>query len=299
MNSSCPNYREELSALADGQVDANAKAEVQAHLQGCESCSRELAKIKSLSRFLAQGVAQQNMPEPDIWERMKGNLPSLCDVMLDDLSAYLDGELSASAQEGVNRHLKECVNCLDAFKALNATNRIVAKSLELPPSMKVDIWPSIKARLNEDCALIHSELSAYADQEVVTMRHRTITAHLIECEGCRNEFNHLSAVGEIIRESYQPQMPDNFDLWPDIRRKLQVVPFASKAAAKSKTLHFSRRAYLSATAAAAVAIIGSLSFWFSGPRAIGIEPVSSEAYLIESTFQQPAEIADAAVLEEH
>lgn len=294
---SCTDLREELSAFVDGQVDATVNAAISVHLQSCQSCSQQMEVIKSLSRFLAQGASLENVP--DIWERMKGDVPSVCSVIEEDLSAYLDGELSASAQEGVNKHLKECGNCLTNFRSLNVTNTFISRELELPHDVKVDIWPLIRARLNEDCALIQSELSAYADQEVVTLRHRTITSHLAECLNCRNSFNRLSLAADVIRESYKPVIPDDFDLWPDIRRKLQVVPFASKTTArKDRTRSWSRRAYLSATAAVVVGITGLVTFFVSPLKRNNVEPISSETYLIESALNEPIQLADAVVFEE-
>lgn len=293
---SCTDLKEELSAFVDGQVDSALNVLISVHLQSCRSCSNQVKEIESLSRVLACGVLPNNVP--DIWERMKNVLPSVCDVIKEDLSAYLDGELSASAQEGVNKHLKECSDCLTCFRSLNATNTFIARELELPHHVKVDIWPSIKARLNEDCALIQSELSAYADQEVVTLRHRTITSHLTECLNCRNSFNRLSRAAEIMRESYKPVVSDSFDLWPDIKRKLQVVPFASKTMAQKESQRkWSRRAYLS-TAAVVVGVIGIMTFFISPLKKHNVEPISSEAYLIESAFNEPIQLADAVIFEE-
>src|SRR5208283_3909395 len=162
----------------------------------------------------------------------------------------------APAQEGVNIHLKECATCLESFKALNATNRLLVKGFELPAAQVVDLWSGVNARLNADCALIDNELSAYLDQEVVTLRHRAITKHLTDCQNCRDEFSHLSLVGDMIRESYKPDIPSDFNLWPGIKSKLAVVQFTPKSQPKGvvKTgIH--RRYYVGAAVAASFAMV--------------------------------------------
>ena len=183
MVESCEKYRMELSALLDEQLDKQLKAEVEEHLSGCSDCSQELDTLKSLCQLMSKQFEPDNLEIPDLWAKMKDQVPTVCQVLDEDLSAYLDGELPAPAQEGVNAHLKECPDCLGKFKTLNATNQVVSKGLELPADFKVDIWTAVKSRLNEDCALIHTELSPYIDQEVATLRHRAITAHLTDCQG--------------------------------------------------------------------------------------------------------------------
>jgi predicted anti-sigma-YlaC factor YlaD len=159
----------------------------------------------------------------------------------------------------------------------------------------------VKSRLNEDCALIASEISSYVDQEVATLRHRGITTHLIDCQDCRLQFNRISVVGDFIRDSYKPDLPENFDLWPQIKSKLQVVPFSpKKEAPAAKQMRFSgQKVYLTAAAAVMIAIVGSLTFFFISPQPAPAETVSSERYLIESALMEPTDNAEAVVYEQN
>jgi len=224
-------------------------------------------------------------------------MASICEVMEEDLSAYLDGELTPAAQEGVNKHLKECSTCLNSFKRLNSANRILGKGLELPLSIKVDLWPAVKAQLNEDCALIRSELSAYADQEVVNLRHRSITNHLIDCQDCRRDFNGVAAIGDLIRDAYRPEFAEDFDLWPGIRDKMQIVPFAPKASSGAlANAKSSRRPRWVTGVIAAVAVgFAGLVLSFALPKVDAGETISSESYLIESALVEPSDAAETAV----
>lgn len=301
MVESCEQYRLELSALLDEQLDKQMTAEVEGHLAECADCTQEMDTLKSLCQLMSGQFKSDELEMPDLWAKMKDQVPTVCEVMDEDLSAYLDGELPVTAQEGVNVHLKECEPCLLKFKALNSTNQIISKGLELPQAVKVDLWPAVKSRLNEDCALIHTELSPYFDQEVATLRHRAITTHLVDCQGCRDEFNRLSGVGEILREHYKPDIPEDFDLWPAIKSQLQVVPFTPRAAqpaAKVANKPGLRRAYwMSAAAAVVIGIIGFGSFWLMSPSTSAIQTVSAEDYLIESALAEPAGSAEAVLYE--
>jgi predicted anti-sigma-YlaC factor YlaD len=301
MAESCLKVKSELSALLDAEVSGSLKSDLEEHLLGCQECATEYESLATLKTYIGKGFDEAHFETPDIWAKLAERLPSVCDVIQEDLSAYLDGELTAPAQEGVNIHLKECETCLDSFKALNATNRLLVKGLELPAGQVVDLWSGVNARLNADCALIDNELSAYLDQEVVTLRHRAITKHLTDCQNCRDEFSHLSMVGDMIRESYKPDIPNDFNLWPGIKSKLAVVQFTPKSqpqvAAKTG---INRRYYVGAAVAASFAMVFGLgAVWLNSPdQPSSIRPVSAEAYLINSSLLEPADKAEAVVYEE-
>jgi len=296
MGSTCAELKEEFSAFIDGQLDPGKQEEVSAHLNVCSSCKGELNGLRKLSNLLGATLKLEERAVPDIWSSVEKQLPSVCEMMREDLSAYLDGELTAPAQEGVNQHLKECEPCLSSFKQLNNTNGLIVKGLELPDQFKVDLWTAVKARLNEDCVLIESELSAFADQAVATLRHRAITNHLLDCPDCRGKFNALSSVGDAIRESYKPSIPDDFDLWPAIKSKLQVVPFAPRTQEKTRVAN--RKVYWAVAAAAFVGIAAALTFSVSPPTITAQEAVTAEDYLINTAFSEPSDATEAVVYEQ-
>jgi len=301
MAESCLKVKSELSALLDSEVSGGLKSQLEDHLLGCQECATEFESLTALRGYIGKALDEDCFATPDIWAQLSERLPSVCDVIQEDLSAYLDGELSAPAQEGVNLHLKECQTCLESFKALNATNLLLAKGFELPVGKDVDLWSGVNARLNADCALIDNELSAYLDQEVVTLRHRAITKHLTDCQNCRDEFGHLSMVGDLIRESYKPEIPSDFNLWPGIKSKLNVVQFTPKSqpqVAAKTGIH--KRYYVGAAVAASFAMVFGLgAVWLNSPeQASTIRPVSAEAYLINSSLLEPADKAEAVVYEE-
>lgn len=292
---SCNQYIEDLSALLDEQLDEDRKSEVTGHLADCSQCRSQLDQMRSLSRFVSGGLQGEPQGVPDIWGALAGRLPPVCTVIDEDLSAYIDGELTGPAQEGINQHLADCQPCRAKFKELNSTTRLIAGAMELPADHKIDIWAAVKSRLNEDCALIQSEISAYVDQEVATLRHRAITTHLLECLNCRGQFDQLARVGETIRIAYLPDIPDGFDLWPEVKAKLQVVPFTVKA--RPKPAAASHRLYLVGAVAVVAGVIGSLAYFVFGGGDTVIRPVSAEAYLLESTLAEPGDSAEEVVYE--
>jgi anti-sigma factor RsiW len=299
MAGTCIDLKEDLSCYLDNELEGGRKAEVASHLLECEDCRKEYDNLKAVSSLFSKGPGSPSLPVPDIWESLSKSLPGTCEVLKEDLSAYLDGELPLAAQEGVNDHLKACSPCAADFKRLNQTNQLISAAMELPPGVEVDLWSAVKSRLNEDCALIRSELSVFADQEVPTLRHRAITAHLLECPDCQREFNQLSQVGDLVRAHYQPSLPENFDLWPEIKRAINVIPISSAERAKPNVVTVASRKPLALFAAACVAVglAGAFTFVVNTPSGKKIEPVSAEAYLLESAMMEPADSAEAVVYE--
>ena len=59
-----------------------------------------------------------------------------CEVCLERLEEYLDGELAAEEQEQIRAHLITCADCAAGFSALNAEQELFSRydrELEVPP----------------------------------------------------------------------------------------------------------------------------------------------------------------------
>ncbi len=147
MDETCVHCRSELSAYVDGQLESQTQTEFTAHIGNCELCSDELSRLKLLKQLLSEHMAPEKVSMPELWPAIECSLPSVCELIEEDLSAYLDNELPVGAQEGVKRHIKECLPCMSAFKEINETSRLLAKSLELPLSIKVDLLAGCKVSL--------------------------------------------------------------------------------------------------------------------------------------------------------
>ncbi len=294
----CTKYQDDLSALMDQELKGSEKSNLEEHLVGCEDCLSRFESLKSLSNFLANESVSPDAPD-NFFASLSEKLPSVCTVIDEDLSAYLDGELPTHAQEGVKSHLAECDECLEKFKLLNSTNQLLSKGLELPKDIDVNIWDAVKSRLSEDCELILGELSAFIDQEVPGSRHLAITNHLMECRPCQTKFEQTASVGSLLREHYQPDFPADFDLWAGIQSKMQVVPFTPRSQAAPARMQLSARSKVIATAAAVfMAFIGTGAYWLSMPDDDSTTPLTAEGYLIESSFDDNGGSAEEVIYEQ-
>jgi anti-sigma factor RsiW len=290
---SCSDFTEDLSALVDGELDTHKQTALSEHVSACSPCRSRHNTFKGIGKLL-QGVhARVQDSAVDIWALVADRLPSVCECIQEDLSAYLDGELIAPAKEGVAQHLESCADCLNKFNQLSKVNGLLSKGLVLSDTVEIDLWSQVKSRLNEDCTLIRAELSPFIDREVATLRHRTITQHLTECGECKDEFSALSDTGEAIRTSYQPEITPDFDLWPQIQTRLNVIPLESKE--HIRRIKPTRRLY--AVAAALVAgVAASVMFFYTQTQSVtSLAPVTAEAYLIDQSLGEPTDVAEAVV----
>jgi len=290
----CAEFQEELSAYIDGQLETTRKGEVDEHIGSCTDCLelhnqlRETVKAFALSNLAAAAKC------PDIWAGLQTKLPSICELIEEDFSAYLDGELIVPAKEGVSEHLQSCPPCHGKFQDLSKVNGLLSQGLELSSSIEIDIWSQIKNRLDEDCLLIRDELSSFYDREVTAARHRTITSHLLECGDCREQLAMVSQTGDLLRANYQPDLPESFDLWPEIKAKMNVVQFSPKEKRRKESAN--RRLYAVAAVFLGGALAG-LTLFLNFNAGSNLKPVTAESYLIESALGEPADMAEAMVYE--
>lgn len=294
----CDFFKEDLSAYVDGQLEAGRLSELSQHLVECAGCRHELDNIRSISTMFIEAIHSEVIP--DLSSNIMASMPELCEIIQADLSAYIDSELPRPAAEGLEKHFKECTPCTDSYQSLVKTSTYLSNGMQLSDSINVDLWPAIKARLNEDCAAIQGELSSFIDQEVAIDRHRHITKHLLDCPSCANQHAELTDLSGLIAGHYQPKLPDDFDLWPKIKTEMKIVPFIPRQKAKTTIIDNIRQMPRVAIAASAMAVVlaGTLGFWFSSMNGPVIRPVSAEAYLIESTLLEPSNNAELVVYED-
>ena len=103
-------------------------------------------------------------------------------------SAYLDGQLTPDEVAVVSSLLDGDEEVILEFRSLQRVRR----SLRLLPEFEVP------ANLLPDGHL-GDRLSAYLDGELVTMEHRRVTRHLVDCPDCRGELQELDRARIAVR----------------------------------------------------------------------------------------------------
>ena len=103
-------------------------------------------------------------------------------------SAYLDGQLTPDEVAVVSSLLDGDEELILEFRSLQSARR----SLRLLPEFEVP------AHLLPDGHL-GDRLSAYLDGELVTLEHRRVTRHLVDCPDCRVELQELDRARIAVR----------------------------------------------------------------------------------------------------
>lgn len=96
----------------------------------------------------------------------------------DELSAYLDNELTPSRHEQVEAHLRSCEECSDMLSAFQQNRQRVADLSHPAPSTLRD---AVMAKIHTQ---LQDELSAHLDNELAPAEHRRLEAHLHTCSEC-------------------------------------------------------------------------------------------------------------------
>jgi anti-sigma factor (TIGR02949 family) len=73
MTDACPDKLQRLQALIDGELDAANALELEAHLETCEGCAREMARMQAVRAALARPGVRHSAP-PGLRARIDGAL---------------------------------------------------------------------------------------------------------------------------------------------------------------------------------------------------------------------------------
>ncbi len=103
-------------------------------------------------------------------------------------SAYLDGQLTPEELKVVSQLLDGDIGAIQEFRSLQRTRA----ALRLLPEFE------IPANLLPDGHL-GDRLSAYLDGELVTMEHRRVTRHVVDCSDCRIALQELDRARIAVR----------------------------------------------------------------------------------------------------
>ena len=96
----------------------------------------------------------------------------------EELSAYLDNELSPSRHKQIEAHLRSCDECSEMLSAFQGNRQMIAKvARPVPSTLKDGVMAKIHAQFQD-------ELSAYLDNELAPAMRDRIEAHLHSCEEC-------------------------------------------------------------------------------------------------------------------
>ena len=96
----------------------------------------------------------------------------------EELSAYLDNELSPSRHEQIEAHLRSCAECSDILAAFEENRQVVANiARPVPSTLKDGVMAKIHTQFQD-------ELSAYLDDELVPAMRDRMEAHLHSCSEC-------------------------------------------------------------------------------------------------------------------
>ncbi len=72
-NSRCASWQQRLDDYVDGRLPATAQAELETHLEGCESCRREVAEIEELLTA-ARDLPRSLEPPWNSWPQVEARL---------------------------------------------------------------------------------------------------------------------------------------------------------------------------------------------------------------------------------
>jgi anti-sigma factor RsiW len=142
-------------------------------------------------------------------------------------SSYLDGQLIPAEVMVVSELLEGDEDAMKEFLAL----RGVRTTLRLLPEFEVPAALLPEGHLGD-------RLSAYLDGELVTLEHRRVTNHLVDCADCRAELQELDGARIAVRSlpGVETTMTSEIPATPIPQRRRRIVAGGIGAAAAAALL---------------------------------------------------------------
>ncbi len=206
-----------------------------------------------------------------------------CQFPAEDISAYLDGELSPADAARVEAHLRTCASCSQLAEELT----VIARSLRqrpapvMPGDVIADRRPTdtAAAQVRElSCERAGRLLSEYVDQELSPRQVAEVEQHIFGCEQCYQQYREYETLAETL--STRPAVPSPAGLTARIYAALDEVDRRPAGLAAWREALQPRSLWPAAGIAAAAILL--LAVWFAGwrPGAMtspGSAPVVAEA----------------------
>ena len=144
-----------------------------------------------------------------------------------ELSAYLDNELTANRHEQVEAHLQSCEECSEMLSAFQQNRQRVADlSHPAPSTLKDAVMAEIHTQFQND-------LSTYLDNELAPAEHQRIEAHLHACSECTATLSAFRENRERIKRLEHPAPSSIHDAaMAKIRQQTAAADVAESTATK-------------------------------------------------------------------
>ena len=133
----------ELSAYFDNELSPNRHKEIEAHLRSCKECAEMLSAFQKNRQM----VADLSHPAPSTLK--DAVMAKIHTQFQDELSAYIDNELTPAMRNRIEAHLHTCSDSSDMLSALRE-NRERIKRLEHPAP--ASIHDAVMAKIHEQAA---------------------------------------------------------------------------------------------------------------------------------------------------
>ncbi len=204
-----------------------------------------------------------------------------------DLSAYVDGELSAERMSAVRRHVEACPSCARTVAQLQLLRAYLQQvpDVELPRPVQ---WRRAAAgKMCEvwDCARLRPQLSALLDGELSDKATEAALSHLDTCSDCLREYELLRVMQGLFAAVPSVEPP------PDLKERIWARIRTDQAASRSAEMPWRWRwaAGAAAAVAAAAGIVLALVLGPLRPANENIGPLPSVAPQVAATLRTPAE----------
>ncbi|OGI21113.1 MAG: hypothetical protein A2287_10660 [Candidatus Melainabacteria bacterium RIFOXYA12_FULL_32_12] len=225
---SCDHVKLLVSAYFDNELSDEEADVVDNHLNKCPLCAKELENIKNLSGLLKGFSDKFEYKESNLASTVVDRICNIktiaCNEVLDELSAYFDGELDLKLHYLVEEHVNSCASCKTELNKIEKLSSYIKSTCNM--DKELNLWPDVEADLNnvDTCNEMYSNLSAFLDRELPKNEIVKISEHLLACKHCRRDYENLKTTQFAVKNYFIKSVTDkdasNKDIYNNTLEKL-------------------------------------------------------------------------------
>jgi anti-sigma factor RsiW len=121
----CELVQADLSNFLDGELVSAAQEGVRGHLKECNNCLKQFRELNTTNRLIVEGLGLPPKTKVDLWPAVKTQLNDNCNVIENDLSAFIDQQMPTERHRNVTAHILECPRCGDTVRGFSRLGDLI------------------------------------------------------------------------------------------------------------------------------------------------------------------------------
>jgi len=143
----CELVQGEMSNFLDGELVLASQEGVRGHLKECNVCLKQFRDLNTTNRLIAEGMNLSSKTQIDLWPLIRTQLNEDCNVIENDLSAFVDQQMPTERHRIVTAHILECPRCSETVRSFSRLGTLMENLYKPPVLVGPELLGGVKSKL--------------------------------------------------------------------------------------------------------------------------------------------------------